>query len=948
MSAVENPVAGSVLGALLTGSAIEELVTGIVVGESAMGTAAGEPVAGSVVESSEPVGPVEALLQAVREGRTPQIPALVAVLDPAQRRACLPGLKAVRQEIRGEWSNVANARAGALLVAGAGCHVGPAGAATWIGSRDFSGRSGAVHPALAQVVEAQPVEWQIEVATRLAARPAPSWGRSFYPLIEAVVRRTGCAVPETEPFVREWLERRFRHSGARPTLAEDLRADAFTPALLPRVFELADIGGMLSWRLSPRPGDVFAEALAELAAGGVLDRADVIDRCLARLLRGGRTADQRLFVDVLLALAPTPEEYAARARDLVALLDGPSTVAGHAQGVLAGLDEAGLIELELLGEASAVVLFRAEKKLVRAQLGWLEKAARRSPERAGAVVLAAAGAFGHADSGVQERALNVVARHLKAAGSAVLPELRYAAEALNLVHHPRATELFGAPVGGDDPDTGWNEMLPPVPEPRPLGAPIASAAEVAEELSALLAAQEPEVADFERVLDGLVRHAHRDRAALVEALGPVLRVYPWNGVGRWQDCGPRDVLYVAAAVAGQAPPHRLWDFLGGKGRSPLRGQNNTVHGHVLAARLEEAAWQVTATRPPYLLATPTDATGAVDAAVLVERLVGYRAAGVTPGQADLCAALLRVGPTVGGEVIRAAEALTRPAGRWAAAWLRTGGLPAQPSERVVFAPGRGSRHGHAYGERWWEDLRRVAVAQPGIDAGPEGPGGERLAREFVALLDCTEPGMNRIRAQTRWTWQPSAHWAAMLPWHREELAARWLDWFASAADRDERGAGRLLPVLAEAGGPAGLALHLVLAYGLGARHTEDRTAAVDALLVLAARGHLDGALLGRELGALVDCGAVKPTRLSRALALAAGTGAYGTVWSVLAPALPALLTGDQTVRGLGDLVALAADCARRTGARGPIEEVTATAAKGGSGRVVKEARALRDVLADRT
>ncbi|MEE1787402.1 DUF6493 family protein [Streptomyces sp. SP17BM10] len=885
------------------------------------------------------------LLAAVRSGAVGAVPALVAALDPAQRRACVPGLKEQRREIRGEWSNLANARAAALLVAGAGCHAGPAGAATWIGGRDFGGRSGTLPRELAVVVAAQPVEWQVEVAARLAERAVPSWGWSLHPVVEAVVRRTGCAVPRSEPFVREWLNGRIGRTGARPTLAQELRVDAFTPVLIPKVFELDDVGQLLSWRLSDRPGDVFPEALAELASSGVLQRAEVLDRCLARLLRGGRPADQRLFAEVLRALAPAPEEFAARARDLVAMLDGLAVIAGYAQEVLAGLDEAGLIEPELLGEASAVVLFRAEKKLVRAQLGWLDGAARRSPERAGTVVLAASGAFGHPDAGLQERALNLVARHLKAAGSAVLPELLFAAEGLNPVHHPKAGELFGAPVGGDDPDTGWNELLPPVPEPVALGVPIASAAEVAEELSALLASPAPEVVVFERVLDGLVRHACEDRAALVGALEPVLRVHGWNGVGRWQDCGPQDVLYVATAAAGRTPPHRLRDFLGGKGRSPLRGEHTTSHGRVLAARLEEAAWQVTANRPPYLLATPTDATGALEAAVLVERLAGYAAAGVTPGQADLCSALLRVGPA-GVGVLRAAEAVPTPAGRWVAQWLRGGGVPAQPSERVVFAPGRGARSSHRYGERWWEDLHRVAVAQPGLGAGPQGPAGERLAGEFRALLEGTEPSVARVRAQRQWLWMPTAHWAAMLPWHREELAARWLDRFAAVADLDERGAGAVLPVLAEGGGRAGLALHLVVGYGLGARHTEDRTAAVDALLVLAARGDLDGALLGRELGALVECGAVKPTRLASALGLAAGTGAYGTVWSVLGAALPVLLAGDQGVRGLGDLVALAADCARRTGARGPIAEVTAAATKGGSGRVVKEARALRDVLGE--
>ncbi|MET8545295.1 DUF6493 family protein [Kitasatospora sp. NPDC004799] len=896
--------------------------------------------------------PGEALLTAVRTGQLAEIPRLLAALDQAQRRACLPALKELRKDLRRElrenWSREAAAVRTRLLVAGAGCHSGPAAAATWLGGVEAGGRDWARNSALHQVIEAQPVEWQVEVVTRLAARPARTWGWSMYPVLEAVVRRTGCEVPRGASFVRSWMDRAAERNGPRPTLAARLAKDSFTPVLLPELFELADIGYGLTLRLSPRPGDVWTEAIGELAAAGTVDRADLIDRCLARLLRGGKPTDQRAFLDVLRALDPTPEEYAARVRDTVALLDGLSVLAGHAQEVLAGLDEAGLIEPEVLTEASAVVLFRTEKKLVRAQLSWLEKAARRAPERSGPVVLAAAGAFGHPDAALQERALNVVARHLEAAGEAVLPELRAAAETLNPAHHRRARELFGAPVGAaaDDPDTGWDEFLPPAPEPRPLGAPIASAAELAEELSALLAAREPGVADFERVLDGLVRLTHLDRAALAEALEPVRRVHPWRGTNGWGDCTPREILYVAAAVAGETPPWKLWDYLGGKGRSALRGARTTVHGAVLAARLEEVARQIFQAALPYLLATPTDATGALDAAVLVERIAGYEAADVTPGQADLSQALLRVDVRADGTVLEAAEALTSPAGRRLAHWLRTGGLPGQPSERVVFAPGKGRRRTNVYGDRWWEEIERIAVAQPGIGVGPKGPGGEKLTAELRGLLDGTEPSVARARKVHDWSWRPVEHWFAMLPWHREELAARWLDPFAEGADRDERGAGRYLPLLAEAGGPAGLALHLALAYGLGARHTEDRTAAVDALLVLAARGELDGALLGRELGGLVACGTVLAGRLGAALTVAAETGARGTVWSVLGAALPGLLgEADPSTRGLGDLIALAADCARRTGARGPVAEVTAAAERGGSGRVAKEVRALRDVLA---
>ncbi|MFE7559466.1 DUF6493 family protein [Kitasatospora sp. NPDC057500] len=889
---------------------------------------------------------VKAVLAAVREGETGRLPGLLAALGPAERRSCLLELKELRRANRNDWSKEARGLMGALLVAGAGCHLGAAGAATWIGARDFTGRSWARHPALADVVEAQPVEWQIDVIGRLAAKRGSGWSWDLYPLIERVVRRTGCTVPASDDFVAEWLRSAAGAEntprGTSTTLLERLRTDTFTPVLLPRVFELDDVAWPLDRDYTTRSGDNWPAAIAGLAESGHFGREELIGLCLGRLVRGGKLADQRAFLVVLTALAPTPQEYAARVRDLLALLDGLAAVAGHAQQVLVGLDEAGLIEPEVAGEAAAVVLFRSEKKLVRAQLGWLDQAAKRSPERAGPVVLAAAEAFGHPDSAIQERALNVVARRLKAAGDAVLPQLLVAAEALNPAHHARASELFGAPVAGSgDDDTAWAELLPPVPVPAPLGEPLATPEEVAEELAVLRAAERPDVPVFERVLDGLVRHAHRDRAALVRALEPVLRVHQWQDVARWRDCGPGDVLYLAAVLAGKAELHRPGFVLRKNGHDPLRGTDTTEYGHVLAARISEAAERATADGPPYLLATPTDATGAITASALVERLAGYEAAGVAAGRADLSAALLRVAPTADPAVLAAADRLTSAAGRWAAGWLRDGGLPDQASERVHFAPAADSTRKRRW-STWWEDLRRIAVTQRGT-GGPAGPAGERLAAEFRALLEGTEPSVTRVRRWDGWIREPNAHWAAILPHHREELAARWLDRFADCADREGRGTARMLVVLAEAGGPAGRALHLALAYGLGARYPEDRAAAVDALLVLAARGDLDGALLGRELGELVALGTVKANRLAQSLTAAADTGAHATVWSVLAAALPSLLTGEAQ-RGAAELVAIAADTARRSAARGPIPEVTTAAARPGTSRLLKEARTLRDLL----
>lgn len=176
---------------------------------------------------------------------------------------------------------------------------------------------------------------------------------------------------------------------------------------------------------------------------------------------------------------------------------------------------------------------------------------------------------------------------------------------------------------------------------------------------------------------------------------------------------------------------------------------------------------------------------------------------------------------------------------------------------------------------------------------------------------------------------------------------------ASVAVDDTRGAAAVLPLLAESGGEAGDAVHLCVAYGLGARHEEDRLAAVDALLVLAARGQLDVVLLGADLGQLVRREAVKPSRLAESVRMAAATGANATIWGLLRHTLPVLLAdlatggpGGQAAkgRGLGELLAVAAECAERSGARGELPHLARTADRRGSSRLVAQARRLRTAL----
>ena len=410
----------------------------------------------------------------------------------------------------------------------------------------------------------------------------------------------------------------------------------------------------------------------------------------------------------LRALAPTAAENARFTREYVALLDRTSPVAGHAREALLAVDGAGLLDAETFTEVCLRVLLRPEKKLVRAQLADLERAARRDPARAARLVVDAATAFQHPDPALQERALDVIARHLPAAGDSVLPELRAAAEWLSPAFSARAAELFGAP---QDTAERFSEVLPAAPEPRPVPGPAETAAEVAQEVAAVIAGDQ-DVAAFERALDGLVRHACRDRAALARALKPATRRKPAEDV----DCRQADVYDVAMAVRGEQP--REFAFHVGTYRSRCF----SLPGAMLAARLSEAIGVIESGTQPFLLAVPTLATGALDAGVLVERLSELETLGVAPAPVDLAQALLRVAAADDARTLHAAGELRSEAGQRLARWLRDGGLPHQDSEPKDWYQSNvaGSWEPARPGTALDPSFPRVAAAL----AGPYRPGGD--------------------------------------------------------------------------------------------------------------------------------------------------------------------------------------------------------------------------------
>ncbi|MFF6777362.1 DUF6493 family protein [Streptomyces sp. NPDC012637] len=873
---------------------------------------------------------VEELLGAVRAGACAKVPGLLAGLDADARKAALPKLSELRKEVRGwnweRWNEQREIRR-ALRVAGAGCHTGPAAAAAWIGARDLSDWGESTVDGVLQVLADRESAWLANVAQRLAERP--SVAEDEYRLVHTLVVRSGCPVPTTEAYLRGWS--RTLTNGR---LLDRLREDPQTPVLVPYVLALAETPDRLTWSAGPEDPGHWPTALKALAEEGLLDRTALVDGCVSRLLRGGRPRDLRFPLALLRLLGTTDEERRSRVPDWLGMAaDAPSPVAAYAQEVLAELALGGGLGVRELAEMSGAVLFRSEKKLVRAQLTLLGKALRRDPGAAADLLPVVTDAFGHEDTTVQERALALVGRHLKdVADERVREELAGAAELLSPVHRTAAAELFGLAAPADD--LPYVEVLPPVPERRPVAPAAGTVAELMEDLVSVERNPYESVEEFERALDGVVRLAHLDRETLAAAVREAFAGAYWMEHRDHVSRSSQGVLTVLAALVGAVRPQQL-DIA----RRRPSGTPSCAHEaltRVIDVRAWEAAWLVATAAPlPFLLATPTHHTGAIDPPVLVERLREYRDAGVEPLPVDLAQSLLRVrkADPSAAEAAADAAALGTRAGARLADWLSADESLA-PGLRFL-ERGRDKRSG-----QWWL-ADRLVVAM----------------RERRAIRDEFPPAFQWLGGSPTETVRGCGYyhwsglrplWPGVLPDDRETLAAWLLPTLAGGAEWEERGAAWGLTALAEGDGPVGPAVHLALAVGLGCRHVEDRLTAVDALLVLASRGELDPSLLAARLAVFVADGTVKPNRLADAARTAAATGAYATVRAVLLGLLPSVLAAPKPVHGAGELLAVAAECVERSGGSGEVAGLAELAARRGATQLVTQARRLAVALGQRT
>ncbi|MFD9699830.1 DUF6493 family protein [Lentzea sp. NPDC059081] len=735
-------------------------------------------------------------------------------------------------------------------------------------------------PVVLDVLRSRELPWTPDLVARLAAKMSAR-DLSRTDVLRVVLAFCGDTPPDTDGFLAH-LMAFDGHRQWRP---------GFDP-LIPRMLEVAGAGAAFA---------VSREWLPLLRDRG--DRRVVLDGCLARLQQSGGVTEMQGFLALHDVLDVTLDETAEHVRDYVAMLpDARSTVATLAQDRLRQLDEAGRLDFDLLGEASRWVFGRSEKKLVRTQLSWLGKHARTAPDE---VVLITAELFAHESDDLRGHAVKLVAKHLAKISDTTRAELLVLAEQLPA---DLASQLGGVATQEE------SVILAPF-TPGPWPEPIATLDELTREVLGLYGRNAGQIGGVaaERVVEAVVRFAWQDRETLTQAFQPIYDKHPWilnrSAYDAYPDHAKRNAhtefMAVLAAVAEPAKPlgkisaaihfAREW-------RVQLKRANNGGLAEQLAERLHEIEKGLRYSPRPALVSTPTAGSGLLDPTVLADRLAKADAEGWEPWQRDLKQACHRLPPTTTAADFAAVQG--KPAAK-VREWLSARTDPVITiEERTYHYP------------KYWRtqqdlsDTGLLAVVVPGLE----------------------EP---QNRMHTFDEWGPMIEWwPSVLPAQREVVAAHLVPHLRGRT-ASKGGDGPLLPMLAESDGPAGPALHLALCYGLGAELTVNRAHAVDAVLILASRDQLDGALLGDLLGRTLDRGLVV-SRVVPGLRDAARSGAARQMWDAVSAALPQMWTSNR----VADVVELAVELAQQVRPGGEVPGLAGVAARKGSSRAVVQAKRL--------
>lgn len=852
------------------------------------------------------------------------VPALVA-LDDADRKACVRPLRDLSRS--GEFGTPFEL-INPLAVAGAAILPDARALAAWL--RRFTpmeswhrghrvDEAETTTRAVIEVLTQRDAGWLPTLFGVLVERLRPEgpggWA-ALYEITEALREHCDLPPPASSAYVAQWVLRDWPDWAAHGTSGPPGHEQEFRD-----VFPLAiDEEGIARW-LAEEPWRTHLETSL---AGGHLDRVALLDACLARLQRGGRAMDTQDVVALHHVLAPTLDEVSERRRDYLALLPpgSASPVVVTAQRELRRLYDAGLLSTAELVEQSRSVLLRTEKKVMRDHLDLLKAHALGVPGDVDAVVEAASAAFANAASDIQRAGVDLVAAQAGQASPEAVDAALAAASVLPRDLEDRLRSRAGLDRAARRDTAPVAVLTAPAPEPV---TPIEDLDEAVAELLALRRREGNDMASLhvERVVEALPRFAARDRDAFHRSVASLVDQTWYEHRTAWGLSTMLELL--AAACAGRAKAVEV---------DERRAAYDPVLDRVIQFRVADLTAAVRDRPGVKSVALPSFDNGVISGDALLVRLTEAGREGWEPSALDLEQALLRL--DLNGLAPEPFEALATAAGRQVAAWIRGGG-PDEPSVRAV----RALQWDHPRESFGWDKPPPpphmwVAEIVPGEAPEPGSPGA------LWSLLHAWSPHPQGVPVMTGWG-SAFGLWAWAAPHHRDVVAAHLLRTLARALTDPSRAGDALVP-LARADGLVGDGMLLAIGCAMGAKQQQTRSAAVDALLVLAARDQLDGARLGELLGAMVTAGDLVAARVVEPLTQAAAAGAATDVWAAVAGLLAAALTHDGTVAGLAQLLSAAVDIAEDHGFTGAVAGLDDMAARKGRSQQVLEARRLRDVL----
>lgn len=382
----------------------------------------------------------------------------------------------------------------------------------------------------------------------------------------------------------------------------------------------------------------WSDALVRLAGTGELDRGRLLDASLDALERDFGQFRAGWYSRFHAALDPSLDEQSERCDRYVQLLASavPPTVA-LALKALKALDKAGKLPLDDLLGAIRPALLARQKSAALAALQLLASAAKRSPERAPEIAGAALTALVSESAEVQGMALDLVDR-LAAAG---LPEVQAAlAEHLDIVApsvRARLATMLARPTCAIASEPAEERRR----EVAAIFVPVVPVASADEALGAYLQVLEDprDPLAVERAMDGLSRFGAA-LAAGASQLSPLSkRAGQIFGTAGYQK------IKLALAACGRGwcgegmPGELVRDSRASHGVSGIADDSLAA---TFLERCDEIIARVRRGEALPLLSLPSDSSGRVRPADLVDRLDLYRASGAAPGTVDLALALTRL------------------------------------------------------------------------------------------------------------------------------------------------------------------------------------------------------------------------------------------------------------------------------------------------------------------